>query len=283
MQHDSRGFPVLQTLPGVATLRQVLLGVPKQPPAEYPDVSHRLSSNDFPQTDTALHPELGTAQPAFAISGQANYPSHLHADGQVEMVVAVFQPHALRAFLNLPVSLLHNQEVSGYDLENKHLKRLAAQIADCGDAPSCIRVTERWLLSQIADGLTSKTAYNIQRISAAVGQLLAMPATSRHRTGLDRLPEQETVRTPVQRAGRCESQGICQNSPFPEITGTVAALPARCQSGTAGLPMRLRRPVAFYPGVQAIQRPYPLVLAQGMQPVFRLVQQPRITSPLCYP
>ena len=61
-------------------------------------------------------PELGAAQPAFAISGQANYPSHLHADGQVEMVVAVFQPHALRAFLNLPVSLLHNQEVSGYDL-----------------------------------------------------------------------------------------------------------------------------------------------------------------------
>ena len=122
-------------------------------------------------------PELGTAQPAFAISGQANYPSHLHADGQVEMVVAVFQPHALRAFLNLPVSLLHNQEVSGYDLENKHLKRLAAQIADCGDAPSCIRVTERWLLSQIADGLTSKTAHNIQRISAAVKQLLAMPAT----------------------------------------------------------------------------------------------------------
>lgn len=83
-------------------------------------------------------PELKTAQSEFIISGQVNYPSHLYADGNVEMIVVVFQPYVLKAFLNLPISLLHNQEVSGYDLENAELKQLAAQIFACEDANSCI-------------------------------------------------------------------------------------------------------------------------------------------------
>ena len=65
-------------------------------------------------------PELKTTQSEFTISGQVNYPSHLYADGNVEMIVVVFQPCTLKAFLNLPISLLHNQEVSGYDLENPY-------------------------------------------------------------------------------------------------------------------------------------------------------------------
>ena len=76
-------------------------------------------------------PELKTVQSEFAISGQVNYPSHLCADGNVEMIVVVFQPYTLKTFLNLPIYLLHNQEVSGYDLENKNLKQLATQIFDC--------------------------------------------------------------------------------------------------------------------------------------------------------
>ena len=60
----------------------------------------------------------------------------------MEMIVVVFQPYTLKAFLNLPISLLHNQEISGYDLENAKLKQLAAQIFDCEDANSCItRIT----------------------------------------------------------------------------------------------------------------------------------------------
>ena len=123
-------------------------------------------------------PELGTAQSKFTISGQVNYPSHLYANGNVEMIVVVFQPYALRAFLNLPISLLHNQEVSGYDLENKPLKQLAAQIFDCENTGLCISLIEQWLLSRIADVLTSKTAYNLKRISATIQQLFAMPAIS---------------------------------------------------------------------------------------------------------
>ncbi len=122
-------------------------------------------------------PELGTAQPEFTISGQVNYPSHLYADGNVEMIVVVFQPYALKAFLNLPVSLLHNLEISGYDLENKHLRQLAAQIFDCEDTSSCISIIEQWLLLQIANVQTPKTAYNIKRITTAMKRLFVMPET----------------------------------------------------------------------------------------------------------
>ena len=104
-------------------------------------------------------PELGISQSEFTVSGH----SHLYANGNVEMIVVVFQPYTLKAFLNLPISLLHNQEVSGYDLENKHLKRLATQIFDC---------------EQIAGALTLKTEYNIKRITAVIRQLLIMPETS---------------------------------------------------------------------------------------------------------
>lgn len=123
-------------------------------------------------------PELGTAQPEFTISGQVNYPSHLYADGNVEMIVVVFQPYTLKAFLNLPISLFHHQEVSGYDLENKHLNQLAAQIFDCENTSLCISLIEQWLLSRIAGALTLKTAYELKRTVAALKQLFVMPSTS---------------------------------------------------------------------------------------------------------
>lgn len=122
-------------------------------------------------------PELGTAQSEFTISGQVNYPSHLYADSNVEMIVVVFQPYAMKAFLDSPISLLHNQEVSGYDFENKHLKRLAAQIFDCENTNLCIGIIEQWLLSQMADALTSKTVYDLKRITASIKRLFSMPAT----------------------------------------------------------------------------------------------------------
>lgn len=48
LHNDSRGFQILQALRGVTTLRQVLLGIQKQPTAEYPYFSYWLSSNHFP-------------------------------------------------------------------------------------------------------------------------------------------------------------------------------------------------------------------------------------------
>lgn len=94
-------------------------------------------------------PELNTAQDKLTISGQVNFPSHLYADGNTEMIVIVFQPHAMSLFLHTPVSLFYNQEVSGYDLGNKGLEELAARISDCADYAVCIACIERWLLAQM--------------------------------------------------------------------------------------------------------------------------------------
>ena len=59
-------------------------------------------------------PELNTVQEKLTISGQVNFSSHLYADGNIEMIVVVFQPHTMSMFLNMPISLLYNQEISGY-------------------------------------------------------------------------------------------------------------------------------------------------------------------------
>lgn len=123
-------------------------------------------------------PELGTSQSEFTISGQVNYPSHLRAEGHVEMIVIVFQPYALKAFLDFPISILHNQEVSGYDLEDKRLRQLAAQILELEDMSLCISLIERWLLTQVAEVLTPKTTCDINRMSTAIRRLFARPATS---------------------------------------------------------------------------------------------------------
>ena len=40
-------------------------------------------------------PELGATQNKLTISGQVNFSSHLQADGNVEMIVAVFCPHTM--------------------------------------------------------------------------------------------------------------------------------------------------------------------------------------------
>lgn len=123
-------------------------------------------------------PELKTSQSEFTISGQVNYHSHLCTDGNVEMIVVVFHPYTMRAFLNLPISLLYNREISGYDFENKKLKTLATQILDCENTNLCITIIEQWLLSQIADEQVPRTEYNIKRINVAIKRLFAMPATS---------------------------------------------------------------------------------------------------------
>ena len=101
-------------------------------------------------------PELNAAQDKLTISGQVNFSSHLYADGNTEMIVVVFQPHAMSMFLNMPTSLFYNQEVSGYSLENKSLNELATRIFDC----------------------ENDTTYRIKRIDAAIQRIYITPQIS---------------------------------------------------------------------------------------------------------
>ena len=122
-------------------------------------------------------PELDITQDKLTISGQVNFSSHLYADGNTEMIVVVFHPHTMNALLNVPTSLFYDQEVSGYDIENKSLNELATRIFDCENNSICISYIEKWLLSQIADNL-SNAAYKIGRIDAAIRQIYITPQIS---------------------------------------------------------------------------------------------------------
>ena len=115
-------------------------------------------------------PELCAYQPAFAVSGQVNFPSRLQSSGDLEMIVAVLHPHALGLISGVPASELYNMEVSGYDLLDRSLVELGRRVYDTSDVAECIGLIESWLMSAIyGRGMTSDD----RRIEAAVGMLLS--------------------------------------------------------------------------------------------------------------
>lgn len=116
-------------------------------------------------------PELSTSQRRFTISGQVNFPAHIASDGDTEMIVAVFYPHTIGMFIDTPPSAFYNQEISGYDLENRHLNQLADRIFECNDSKSAIQLIEQWLTARI------KPSLNIKRIGATLSTMLFNPST----------------------------------------------------------------------------------------------------------
>ena len=122
-------------------------------------------------------PELDTIQSKLTISGQVNFSSHLYADGNIEMIVVVFFPHTMNMFLNLPASLFYNQEISGYDIEDRELNELAERIFECADNCLCVNMIEKWLLERLA-GNIDHTDYGIRRIHAAIKQICMYPQNS---------------------------------------------------------------------------------------------------------
>lgn len=116
-------------------------------------------------------PELDTYQSQFTISGQVNYPAHIQSDGRLEMIVAVFYPHAIGMFIDTPPSSFYNLEISGYDIENRQVNEIAQRIFDCEKAKDCIDILEKFLMSKIYVSL------NICRIGASVNTLLCAPST----------------------------------------------------------------------------------------------------------
>lgn len=118
-------------------------------------------------------PELNKRQSTFTISGQVNFPAHIHSNGDTEMIVTVFHPHAIGKFIDTPPSSFYNLEISGYDIENKKLNQLSSQIFDCEENDQCIRIIEHWLLAKLYD----TPALNFDRIDATVKRLMAIPST----------------------------------------------------------------------------------------------------------
>lgn len=121
-------------------------------------------------------PELGTTQNELTISGQVNFSSRLKADGDVEMIVVVFYPHTMNMFLNTPASSFYNQEISGYDIEDKQLNELTTQVFDCENNNICVNLIEEWLLSRLSMNSHDVT-YRVKRINAAIDKLCVAPYT----------------------------------------------------------------------------------------------------------
>lgn len=116
-------------------------------------------------------PELSSRQNKFTVSGQVNFPAHISSDGGAEMIVAVFYPHTIGMFIDTPPSAFYNQEISGYDIENRQLSQLADQIFGCDDCESAISLIEQWLTARI------KQSLNIKRIGATLSTMLFNPST----------------------------------------------------------------------------------------------------------
>lgn len=224
-------------------------------------------------------PELNVTQDKLTISGQVNFSSHLYADGNTEMIVVVFHPHAMSMFLNIPTSLFYNQEVSGYSLENKSLNELATRIFDCENNSICISYIEKWLVSQIADNLAD-TTYRIKRIDAAIQRIYITPQISVNElSSIACLSKKQFERLFHLFVG-INPKEYTRIVRFQKALAQMQRSSGqRNQSGTNSIRQRLCRPVALYPGVQEVLRIYAHVFAESIKSLFRFVHQSRINVP----
>ncbi len=117
-------------------------------------------------------PELKSFQNTFTISGQVNFPAHILSDGNLDMIVAVFYPHTVGMFIGTPPSTFYNQEISGYDIENRQLNDIAARIFDCPGGGESVGILEKWLMTKVSPTL------NMRRIGCSIGELMRMPSVS---------------------------------------------------------------------------------------------------------
>lgn len=117
-------------------------------------------------------PELGSSQHRVTISGQVNFPAHIHTDGDLEMVVAVFRPHTIGMFIDTPPSSFYNLEISGDDIDNQWFTDSASRILDCDSTIDSVRMLDTMLMSRI------KPSLNIDRIGITVARLMRDPCVS---------------------------------------------------------------------------------------------------------
>jgi len=186
-------------------------------------------------------PELSCRQDKFTISGQVNFPAHIASDGDMEMIVAVFYPHTIGMFIDTPPSAFYNQEISGYDIGNKHLNLLADWIFDCADPETAISVIEQWLTAQIRPSL------NIERIGESIAALLRSPSTSVDTlAGISCLGKKQYGRLFREYVGIRTYSAVSAS-----IEDVAARLKRLCRHH---IRQRILRPVAFHPRLPPFQR-----------------------------
>ncbi|MDE6542311.1 MAG: helix-turn-helix transcriptional regulator [Muribaculaceae bacterium] len=119
-------------------------------------------------------PELGVVQDRFTISGQVNFPAHVAADADVESVVVVFRPHAIKYFTGVSPEEFYNQEVCGADMESVELDALAARVLSCDSSARSVALVEEWLT-----GCLARAGWRgYERVGCALERLMSNPSTT---------------------------------------------------------------------------------------------------------
>ena len=86
------------------------------------------------------------------------------------MFVVVFYPHDEYVSSFTRITFFYNQEISGYDIEDRGLNVLAAQVFECEDNNECVHRIEEWLLARLTCNF-DHTDYGIKRIYAAIKEI----------------------------------------------------------------------------------------------------------------
>ncbi len=110
---------------------------------------------------SSSHDEL---QPQCFISGMSSGYTDLRTAGHVKMAVVAFRPEGARAFLNIPMQLFRNDNISVDDLEDKPLRQLGRQLCTESNDLRCIQMIENFFLKRLENFDT----YNLRRILPAI-------------------------------------------------------------------------------------------------------------------
>ncbi len=103
-------------------------------------------------------------QPQSFICGQESGYSDVTSNGDIEMIVVVFQPHATKIFFRMPVTLLRDRNVAVADIENPALRDLAHRVEDSENHDTCIELIENYFYKCLICG----TSYHLPRLAEVV-------------------------------------------------------------------------------------------------------------------
>ena len=102
-------------------------------------------------------------QPQSFICGQESGYSDVTSNGDIEMIVVVFQP-AAKIFFRMPVTLLRDRNVAVADIENPALRDLAHRVEDSENHDTCIELIEDYFYKCLMSG----TPYHLPRLAEVI-------------------------------------------------------------------------------------------------------------------
>lgn len=109
------------------------------------------------------------SQPRAFICGQCLNFSDVMSVGKIEMITVVFQPHAARAILQLPLKLFYGELIALDDIEDMELSILSRRVIEADNHDACICLIEQFLIRRLR--MLEEYEYNLRRISAVLHKI----------------------------------------------------------------------------------------------------------------